>query len=132
MKWFDPAIIGQLARFGGVGVLATIVHILVALVARNAVELAPLLANFVGFGVAFVVSYNGHARFTFGASETPFPQFLRFLFVALFGLAVSTGTVWLIDIQLGLSFSFAMISVGVLVPAATFVALRFWVFNTTA
>jgi len=57
---------------------------------------------------------------------------LRFLFVALFGLAVSTGTVWLIDIQLGLSFSFAMISVGVLVPAATFVALRFWVFNTTA
>ena len=56
MKWFDPAIIGQLARFGGVGVLATIVHILVALVARNAVELAPLLANFVGFGVAFVVS----------------------------------------------------------------------------
>jgi len=57
---------------------------------------------------------------------------LRFLFVALFGLAVSTGTVWLIDIQLGLSFSFAMISVGVLVPAATFVALRFWVFDTTA
>jgi putative flippase GtrA len=132
VKWFDPAIVGKLARFGGVGVLATIVHILVALAARNAFGLAPLLANFVGFGVAFLVSYIGHERFTFGASETALPQFLRFLFVAVFGLAVSTSTVWLIDIKLGLGFTFAMISVGVLVPAATFVALRFWAFGTTA
>ena len=122
----------QIIRFGGIGGLVTIVHVFIALMVRSAFDFSPFQANFVGFFCAVLLSYIGHARFTFGASETPFPQFLRFLFVALFGLAVSTGTVWLIDIQLGLSFSFAMISVGVLVPAATFVALRFWVFNTTA
>lgn len=132
MKWFDPAIVGQLLRFGGVGVLATMVHILVALAARNAFEIAPLQANFAGFGVAFLVSYFGHARFTFGASETPLHQFLRFLFVAVFGLAVSSSAVWLIDLKLRFGFTFAMIAVGVLVPTATFVAMRFWVFDTTA
>ena len=132
MRKFDLLMVGQLARFGGVGVLATVVHILVALAARNVFGVAPLLSNLAGFGVAVLVSYIGHARFTFGTTSSPLPQFLRFVFVAVFGLAVSTSTVWLIDIRLGLSFTIAMISVGFLVPVATYVALRFWVFDTPA
>lgn len=132
MNWFDPLVFSQLARFGGVGVLATVVHIAVGLAARNFFGFAPLLSNLAGFGVAVLVSYVGHARFTFGTTNSPFPQFLRFVFVAVFGLAVSTSTVWLLDIRLGLSFTVAMISVGFLVPVATYVALRFWVFETPA
>jgi putative flippase GtrA len=122
---------GQLLRFGGVGGLATLVHVVVAMLMRSMFELSPLQANFAGFSSAILLSYVGHARCTFGVEVTHGFQFLRFLSVGLIALATSTGTVWLLDIGLGLDFGIAMVAVAVMVPAATYLAMRFWVFRTT-
>jgi putative flippase GtrA len=122
----------QMVRFGSVGGLATVVHVIVAVLMRDAFSVSPLQANLAGFCSALFLSYFGHAYLTFGTTLKGSRQFLRFLFVAVSGLAVSTTTVWCLNIKLALPFEFAMAAVAVLVPAASYVAMRFWVFSETA
>ena len=124
--------VGQLIRFGGVGGLATLIHVAVAMLLSSIAEVSPLQANFAGFASALMFSYVGHARCTFRAEMNKAPQFLRFIFVALVALATSSGTVLLVDTGLGLDFGIAMAAVAVLVPAVTYLALRFWVFEATS
>jgi len=118
----------QMIRFGSVGGLATVFHVIVAVLMRDAFGVSPLQANFAGFCGALFLSYVGHAYLTFGTALRGPHQFLRFLFVAVSGLVVSSATVWCLNIQFGLSFEFAMVAVAVLVPAASYVAMRLWVF----
>ncbi|MFB9232712.1 GtrA family protein [Pseudohalocynthiibacter aestuariivivens] len=124
--------VGQLIRFGGVGGMATLVHVIVAMMMRGTFGFSPLQANFTGFASALLFSYLGHAYWTFGKGLSREAQFLRFLFVALVGLVISSGAVLLLDVGLGLDFGIAMLAVAVLVPTATYLALRFWVFETTS
>lgn len=121
--------LGQLFRFGGVGGLATVVHVLIALAAQRVFSAPPQGANLAGFFGAVLVSYLGHARFTFGVTAQSGLQFLRFLFLSGLGLLTSSATVWLITTKLGGSFAAAMVAVAVLVPAASFVTMRLWVFS---
>ncbi|MBC7154792.1 MAG: GtrA family protein [Rhodobacteraceae bacterium] len=121
----------QLLRFGGVGVLATVVHVLVALTASGA-GVAPLAANFSGFGTALCFSYLGHARFTFGTVPRFGAEAGRFAVTALMGLCASSLTVWAVDMRLGLGMGAAMAAVALIVPAATYIGLRFWVFTGDA
>lgn len=121
----------QLIRFGGVGGLATLTHVIVALAAQHWLPVSVQQANLLGFLAAVALSYVGHARFTFRAPVGSAAQVRRFAFLSLLGLATSSGTVWLVDTVLGLGFKLAMAIVAVLVPAATFLAMRLWVFRQT-
>ncbi len=82
--------IGQLLRFGGVGGAATLVHVLIASLLHAGAGLVPMLANLAGFASAVLLSCIGHARWTFGAGFAGGGQALRFVFVALVGLATSS------------------------------------------
>lgn len=124
--------VGQLIRFGGVGGFATLVHVLMTMALQGPLGLPPLQANFGGFCAALLVSYLGHARITFGADPRHAPQFIRFVAIALIGLATSSATVWFIDTRLGAGFGLAMAAVAVAVPLMTFVTLRLWVFTGRA
>lgn len=124
--------LAQLVRFGFVGGLATLVHVLAALSAKAAFDLPEQRANLVGFSVAVLVSYLGHMRFTFAIREGSSTQFLRFVIMSGLSLAISSGAVWLMTIELGFSFAAAMGAVAVLVPGASFLAMRFWVFSTNS
>ena len=116
---------GQLARFLGIGGLATLVHVVTAIAARGILGLPPLGANLTGFLVALLVSYVGHSRVTFGIVSDHAFHFPRFLAVSLASLALSsaitaTGTV------LSFPFSGTMALVAFCVPPFTYVCLRFW------
>lgn len=121
--------IGQLLRFGGVGALSTLAHVATAIAAERWLELDAQQANLMGFFAAVTLSYVGHARITFRARVGSTSQIQRFVLLSLLGLATSSSTVWLIDGVLGLGFVWAMAVVAVLVPAATYLAMRFWVFG---
>ncbi len=123
--------LAQLLRFGIVGGLATLVHVLAALSARAAFGLTEQKANLIGFCVAVLVSYIGHMRFTFDIRGGSRAQFLRFVVMSGLSLAISSGLVWLVTAQLGFSFTVAMGAVVVLVPAASYLAMRLWVFART-
>ncbi|WP_171181796.1 GtrA family protein [Ruegeria sp. HKCCD8929] len=120
--------IAQVIRFCGIGGLATLTHVTVAVLTQSLFGLAPLHANFAGFAGALFLSYLGHSRWTFGVAAYHGLQFSRFVAVALIGLATSSGTVWLFG-QMGLGFGASMLCVAVLVPAVTYLALKFWVFD---
>jgi putative flippase GtrA len=57
--------LATLIRFGGVGGLATLVHVLVALTAEHSLSLSAQQANLVGFLVSGWVSYVGYAHVSF-------------------------------------------------------------------
>lgn len=121
--------LAQMLRFGGVGGVATVAHVLAALAAGLALQLSPQQANLAGFLTAVLVSYFGHANYTFQAGRGASGQFLRFAVVALAGYAASSLTVALVTQALGLPFAVAMALVAVIVPTASFLAMRVWVFQ---
>ena len=122
----------QLIRFGGIGGMATLVHVVVAMVMHESFGTSPLNANFAGFASALLLSYVGHAHLTFGTSINEGSQFIRFVFVGLIALGSSSSLVWILNSTLGVNFGFAMVAVAVLVPVLSFFALRFWVFAATS
>src|SRR6516165_7119786 len=80
----------QVAIFIAVGTAAALTHLGVA---ASAVELAgipPLAANVIGFCIAFLVSFTGHARWTFPlAPERYAAARTRFFAVALSGFVLN-------------------------------------------
>ncbi|CUK15614.1 GtrA-like protein [Ruegeria denitrificans] len=120
--------IGQISRFAGIGVLATTLHVIVAIVAAEFFAVTPLLANSIGFFAAFSLSYLGHGRITFGTSLEHRYHAPRFLTVSAIGLVLSTALTELIAVQLGASFVLAMAVVAFAVPISTFFFCKFWVF----
>lgn len=120
----------QLLRFAGVGAIATLVHVCVALLANMVLGIEDMLANFAGFGAAVTLSYFGHALFSFQTQPDHVQHLPRFLFVSLIGLFSSSSLVWLISQRLGQGFGLAMALVAVAVPLATFLAMKFWVFTS--
>jgi putative flippase GtrA len=120
--------LAQLIRFAGVGGVATLAHVLVALAVQAALPVTPQQANLAGFGAGVAVSYTGHARVTFGAPLRLGAQFARFFLLSLLGLSASSVTVQVTTSLLGWGFGAAMAAVAVIVPACSYLAMRFWVF----
>lgn len=110
------------------GLIATAVHIAVAMAAHHAARLSPLVANFAGYAVAVGVSYLANARLTF-RQRPGRSQFLRFLTLSLSGLAVSQGVIWLLTHVFAQPFQFALVGAVLVVPPLTFLGARLWVFR---
>lgn len=120
--------IGQISRFAGVGAVATFLHVVVALVLAEAFGFAPQAANGMGFAAAVTLSYLGHGHFTFGAELEHRFHAPRFLATSGLGLILSSGLTQVIAVWLGAPFALAMAAVAVVVPLATFLLCKFWVF----
>ena len=81
----------RIARFGAVGLFATLVHFTVALSMKYLTGTSSvLLMNTCGFLVALVVSFFGHYHFTFSSSQIYTHAFARFFVVALGAFAASS------------------------------------------
>lgn len=119
----------QVTRFASVGVLATLVHVGVALLAEAAFGLGAQAANSAGFAGAVILSYLGQGQWTFGAELQHRTHGPRFLSIALLGYAVSSLVTLLVTGWMGAPFIAAMAAVAVIVPGATFLACKFWVFR---
>ncbi|MGJ8624912.1 MAG: GtrA family protein [Yoonia sp.] len=119
--------IAQMTRFLGIGGLATLVHVTAALLGRELLALSEVMANGLGWLAAVTISYFGHLRITFRVDPEHTAQLPRFLFMSVGGLLVSSGAVALVTMAGG-DFIFAMGSVAVLVPMASYILMQIWVF----
>jgi putative flippase GtrA len=123
----------QLMRFGTVGGLATATHAGVYLYIVTANLLAPILANFAAYALAFAVSFVGHRRWTFGDAPKGGRNntaVFRFLSVSLSGLALNSAAVLLLVNYFRLpDWTPLLVIVGV-TPVFSFLLNRFWVFYT--
>ncbi len=113
--------------FGAVGVTAALVHTLIFAWLES--MFWPELANALGFGVAFAVSFVGHRHLSFADTSRGWaPSLMRFVPTALLGLlsnevcfmALTRGLAWPALISLWLAMGVAAVQ--------TFVLGRFWAF----
>lgn len=122
----------SLLWFGAVGASAAAVHFGVVVLAVNLLACAPLIANVLGFMLAFCVSFVGHHRLSFAAQRARGRQALpRFALVALLGFA-SNELMYAVLLGLGMEYRLALLLVLVAVAAMTWLLSRHWAFKRRA
>lgn len=119
----------ELFWFGVVGVTAMLAHLGSVALMLVPLGLAPLLANILGFLLAFQVSHYGHRHFTFRDQETTAASSRgRFFLVALLSFAVNEVLYWVLLRYTALDYRVALAMVLVAVALLTFVLARHWAF----
>lgn len=120
----------QLLQFIVVGGSAAATHLATVGVVVSLTGMPPLWANVLGFLVAFIVSYNGHAWLTFSAAQAHgWPTVARFFAVACLGF-VANETLYAFALHgLHWHYFWSLAGVLVLVAAGTFVLSKFWAFK---
>ena len=119
-------LVAQLSRFGFVGVLATVVHVVLGLSLHNGLGMAAFWANLLAFCCALGVSFVGQTRLTFPHATADAGAFLRFVTVALTGLALNQAIVWVVTSALERPYWLALAIIVLTVPWITFALLKFW------
>ena len=122
-----------MARFVVVGCTAAAVHWSVVRLAVGATGMAPLLANLLGWMVAFGVSFGGHYRLTFSGSGAALgPAARRFLLISFSGFVLNQAA-YALALKLS-SQNYALLLAAVLVGVAvlTYVLSRWWAFRTAS
>lgn len=121
--------IRQFFRFGMIGVIATLVHVVVALLLHHLLEVSPLWSNAIAFITAWLVSYAGNWVWTFEAATTHRHSAPRFLIVALAGFALNQLIVLITSNWWGWPFWLALVPVVMIVPLVGFLASRYWAYR---
>ncbi len=117
-------------RFLVVGGFAAAVHYAVSVIAHGSFEATPWVANLIGFGAAFPLSYAGHRNWSFaGTRVAHFHAAPRFFAVSLGAFATNQvllefGLRWV-----GGPFWIVLAVVLVAVAAGTYVLARSWAFS---
>ena len=119
----------QPLQFILVGAVAAGTHLGVVVILVQGLGLSPLLANVPAFCLAFGVSYNGHARLTFGRSGARGPAVAgRYFLVASLSLLLNELLyAWALH-GLGWPYVWALLLVLLLVAVLTFVLSKYWAF----
>ena len=123
----------RLTKFGVVGIAATMSHYIVALSLSQLVDV--FWANVVGYVVGMGVSYFGHHRLTFAATENLVPHagaISRFAAAAGLAFIVSQVTLYVVVKLLQLPDWLGIGLVVLTVPPITFLLYQFWVFAPSA
>lgn len=115
----------MIARFGMVGLIATVVHLFAASFFFMVLGLNELLSNLMAFFIAFPVSFLGHKYFTFRVSGSSTKFF-----------AVSASAFFLNNLLLIAFIEFTSLkgvyAIGfalILMPLIVFLFSRYWVFQ---
>ncbi len=116
-----------IARFGIVGLSAAAVHSGLFMLLVSYAGFSGAGATPIAFGCAFVVSYLGQSRWTFGVGHSH-AQLVRYAITQLIGLGLNTIAAHFIVDIFGLKPVFCVPFIVFVVPAVTFVLMRVWVF----
>jgi putative flippase GtrA len=119
----------QLVRFGVVGIAATAVHAALLLMLVELAALGPVPATALAFSAAVVVTFVGQSFWVFQNISWAPRRILKFLATALGGLI---GNVAIMGLSVEILRLHYLIGLGValaVVPTATFLLSRYWVFH---
>ncbi len=123
----------QLLSFGLVGVGATITHACVFHLLYEYGHQHQLVANIVGFLIAFMVSYLGQFHWTFKQEALALTNksraFLRFFKTALIGLTINLIWAGIIIDALSLHHYIYLFFLTFITPLVIFLLNKFWVFR---
>ena len=127
---FQLAEFGRIWRFGIVGVLATLVHLIIVWNLIHFDFASPLLANLIAFLIAFSVSFVGHYRWSFGSSSPKVQALFRFASIAAIGFLINSCLLSVLIWREMLLAEWAAVVSTFVVPPCTYLLSRFWGFKS--
>lgn len=128
--WFFPALLERAIRYGGVGVVISVLYSLcVIAIVQFLRPISPTIASVLAFIAITPVAYLAHRRVTFADRPYDKLQPLRFAFstTASFVIAVG-GMYWITEIA-GRSYLLGIAWNWLIIPAMNFLAYLFLVFR---
>ncbi|WP_170948373.1 GtrA family protein [Bordetella genomosp. 5] len=122
----------QIGWFVFVGCAAAATHWLIAVACVEGAGAPPLLANFIGWLIAFVVSFTGHYRLTFRHQARGWTiAARRFFLISATGFVVNElSYAWLLHAT-PLRYDLLLALILIVLAFLTFVASRLWAFAHT-
>ena len=113
----DPAFIGRFVKFGVVGFLGLIIDFGVTSLLKEKMKVNKYFANVCGFSLAVVNNFILNKIWTFeDTDEAYMEQFLQFMGIAVIGLAINQGILYLLHHYLKMNFYLAkLFAIGVVV-----------------
>ncbi|RWQ38203.1 MAG: GtrA family protein [Mesorhizobium sp.] len=119
-----------LARFGLVGIAATILYAVLAtvLVKSEWIGVTPVQASLAAYAAAAVFSYLAHKSVTFMSSGSHRSEAARFLLLTAIGFGMAYAVPALMTMKLGLPPIIAILVTCLLIPAVNLLMLDRWVF----
>jgi putative flippase GtrA len=119
----------RLHAFVLVGGVAAGVHLLVVMLAVELCQVPPAYANVIAFAVAFLVSYAGHRRYTFGAGLGMGDSLGKWLAVSISGFLLNQ-TLYVTALRLFPAWPYLLLLAGVtaLVALFSFFLGKLWAF----
>ncbi|WP_164893037.1 GtrA family protein [Mesorhizobium sp. M7A.F.Ca.US.010.02.1.1] len=120
----------KLARFGLVGIAATILYAALAAAFSKSERLGftPIQASLGAYAAATLFSYLAHKYLTFVSGRSHRTEVPRFLLLAATGFAIAYGAPAFMTVKLGLPLVIPVLITCLLVPAINFFVLDRWVF----
>lgn len=119
----------MMGRFGVVGILATVVHVLVVWLLIEAAQFPVLVANLIALLTGFLVSFTGNYIWTFSSPGCPKTAMLRFFLISSFAFSVNMLLLALLTRIAWLEPAVAAISAVAVIPLITYSAGRLWGFR---
>lgn len=118
----------RIVRFGLTGGLATLTHIVVAFALLRFLTTSVFIANLVGFGCAFGLSYLMQSLFVFQKSLS-LKNAMRFFAVQFSALIISQ---LISELFQGTNSYLRVLLVVFMIPLVTYFIHRFWTYNENA
>ena len=124
-------LLGQLVRFGLVGLFVTAVGVAFYWVPATFMGVPPLIANVIGYLVAVGLGYVLHSRVSFrghGSRDKPVQRTGRFFLVSLVSLGLNSLWVGVLTGPLAGPTWWPVVPMLFVTPMVTFALNRWWVF----
>jgi putative flippase GtrA len=118
----------RLLRFAAIGLGATILYAILALLFESALTVDAVTASVLAYGLAAAFSYFGHKLFTFASAGDHQKEAPRFIATALAGLVIAAATPTIFTHMLALPSWIAVGATCVVIPLANLLVLEKWVF----
>jgi putative flippase GtrA len=118
----------QYVRFASVGTAATAVHVILFIALIELLQSSAVMANLAAFGAALLLSFVGHAQWTFCHRGQRRSALRRFTIVAVFGLGLNSMIAYGIADRLGWPYACAIVLMVTVTPVVLFLISRFWTF----
>lgn len=116
-------------RFGSVGIAATLLYFVLALIMERAGLLGTTSASLVAYAVAALFSYFAHRNFTFGSTQPHGTAMPRFIVTTICGALLALALPLVLHDWLQWPAYVALAAVCIVIPVTNLVVLRLWVFS---
>lgn len=122
--------LGQISRFGIIGLLATAVHFSLLVLLVEADMTNPTRATLVGSIAGIITSYIGNYWFVFKVENiTHGSAFSRFILAYLIVFTIHGGLMFGLEQHFSIPYVWVFIAATGISAIATFLANRYWVFR---